>query len=276
MPNIKELQAKAIAVRKELLQTIYIGGTGHTGGALSSTDLLVGLFYYKMKHDPKNPLWDERDRFLLSKGHSVEGYYTILADCGYFPKEELKTFSKFKSRLIGHPSTKVPGVEMNTGSLGHGLPVGVGMAIAFKMDNKDNKVYVLMGDGEQAEGSIWEAAMAASNYKLDNIVGIVDRNHLQISGNTEDVMKLEDFSAKWTAFGWDVQQINGNNMDEIIKAYDSVCTKNGKPHLIIANTIKGKGVSFMENVAKWHHGVPTEEQLKVALEELDCQLKELM
>lgn len=276
MNSIKDLQAKAIQIRKELLQIIVDGETGHTGGALSSADILVALFYYKLKHDPKNPKWEGRDRFLLSKGHCVEGYYAILADSGYFPKEELKTFSKFKSRLIGHPSTKVPGIEMNTGSLGHGLPVGVGMAQGFKMDECPNMVYVLMGDGEQAEGSVWEGAMAAANYKLDNLVAIVDRNHLQISGNTEDVMRLEDFAAKWRAFGWDVNEMNGNDMGQILSALDNASALGGKPHMIIAHTTKGKGVSFMENVAKWHHGVPTAEQLKQAWAELDEQMAALI
>lgn len=275
MNTIKELQAKAIQIRKELLQVIVDGKTGHTGGSLSSADILVALFYYKLKHDPQNSKWEGRDRFLLSKGHSVEGYYSILADIGYFPKEELKTFSKFKSRLIGHPSTKVPGVEMNTGSLGHGLPIAVGMAKGFKMQNLPNRVYVLMGDGEQAEGSVWEGAMAAANYNLDNLVAIVDRNHLQISGDTEDVMRLEDFPAKWRAFGWEVTEIDGNDMGKIISALDSTSALNGKPHMIIAHTTKGKGVSFMENVAKWHHGVPTAEQLKQAWAELDEQLATL-
>lgn len=273
--NVKQLKLKAVEIRKQLLAMIYEGKTGHTGGALSCTDILVSLFYYKMKIDPKNPKMETRDRFLLSKGHSVEGYYSILADLGFFPKEELMTFSKFKSRLIGHPSTKVPGVEMNTGSLGHGLPVGVGMAIAAKKKESDSRVYVLMGDGEQAEGSIWEAAMAGANYKLDNLVAIVDRNRLQISGCTEDVMALEDFHAKWKAFGWDVTECRGNDIEDICRALDYCDSKNNKPHMIIANTTKGKGVSFMENVAKWHHGVPSEDQLKTAYQELDTLAKEI-
>ena len=275
MTSITDLRKKAIEIRKGLLQTICDGQTGHTGGALSSADILTALFYYKMKHDPANPKWEDRDRFILSKGHSVEGYYNILADMGYFPKEELKTFSHFQSRLIGHPSTKVPGVEMNTGALGHGLPIAVGMALAGKRDHKDYHVYVLMGDGEQAEGSVWEGAMAAANYQLDHLVGIVDRNHLQISGDTEDVMALEDFAAKWRAFGWEVVEIDGNNMEQIVKTLDELPAGSGKPQMIIAHTVKGKGVSFMENAAKWHHGVPTPEQLAQALAELDACEKEL-
>lgn len=275
MKNVKELNLKAVYIRKSLLGMICEGKTGHTGGALSSTDILVALFYYKMRHNPKDPKWEDRDRFLLSKGHSVEGYYCILADMGYFPEEELMTFSKFKSRLIGHPSTKVPGVEMNTGSLGHGLPIGTGMALAAKKLGKSCKIYVLMGDGEQAEGSVWEAGMAAANYKLDNLVAIIDRNRLQISGNTEDVMALDDLPAKWRAFGWEVTHAEGNDIASLCTVLDSTDEQNGKPHMIIADTTKGKGVSFMENVAKWHHGVPSGEQMAIACSELDERVKEL-
>ena len=258
----------------DLLEMICEAGGGHTGGSLSSVDILVALHYGVMRIDPLNPKWADRDRFILSKGHSVEGYYTILADLGFFPKEELKTFSKYRSRLIGHPTVKVPGIEMNTGALGHGLPVAVGMAIAGKMDEKDYKVYVLMGDGEQAEGSIWEAAMAAGHYRLDNLVGIIDRNRLQISGNTENIMKLEDLKDKWSAFGWEVLEADGHDIEKLVDTFKSLPLKEGKPHLVLANTIKGKGVSFMENAAKWHHGVPNKEQLEQALKELEAQLKE--
>ena len=248
---------------------IFNAKTGHTGGSLSSVDILVALYYEMMKIDPKNPKWEARDRFVLSKGHSVEGYYTILADLGFFPKSELKNYSKFNSRLIGHPSVKVPGVEMNTGALGHGLSVAVGMALAGKVDKKDYKVYVLMGDGELAEGSIWEGAMAAGHYQLDNLIGIIDRNHLQISGNTETVMSLENLKEKWHAFGWHVLTVDGNNIEELVKVFKKIPTAKDKPHLIIANTTKGKGIPFIENDAAWHHKVPSEEQLKEALEILD-------
>ena len=271
----EELEIKALEIRKMLLNMVFEGKTGHTGGSLSSTDILVTLFYEIMRHDPKNPKWEDRDRFLLSKGHSVEGYYSVLADCGYFPAEELKTFSKFKSRLIGHPNTKVPGVEMNTGSLGHGLPVGVGMALGAKKQKKDIRVYVLMGDGELAEGSVWEAAMAGANYGLDNLIGIVDRNRLQISGDTEKVMALESLSEKWSAFGWEVSAAEGNDIQSLSDALRAAQKPSGRPHLIIARTTKGKGVSFMENAAKWHHGVPSEEQLDIALSELDRRIGEL-
>ena len=270
--RIKLLENKAIQIRKELLQMIYNSGTGHTGGSLSSVDILVALYYEIMEIDPQNPKWELRDRFVLSKGHSVESYYTILADLGFFPKDELKYFCKFNSSLIGHPSVKVPGIEMNTGSLGHGLSIAVGMALAGKMDDKNYKVYVLMGDGELAEGSIWEGAMSANHYKLDNLVGIIDRNKLQISGDTENIMSLENLEEKWRAFGWSVITLDGNNIKELIKKLKEIPMDKDKPHVIIANTIKGKGVPFIENNPKWHHKVPNEEQLKEALEILDCQL----
>ena len=272
MNRIEFLKNKAIQIRKELLQMIYDAKTGHTGGSLSSVDILVALYYEIMKIDPKNPKWESRDRFVLSKGHSVEGYYTILADSGFFPKDELKYFCKFNSRLIGHPSVKIPGVEMNTGALGHGLSVAVGMALAGKMDKKGYKVYVLMGDGELAEGSIWEGAMAARHYKLDNLIGIIDRNHLQISGNTENIMSLENLKEKWNSFGWNVLVEDGNNIKKMIDIFKKIPIVKEKPHLIIANTVKGKGVSFIENDAKWHHKVPNIEQLERAMKELDSQL----
>lgn len=275
MEKVKFLKRKAIETRIELLKMIYTAKTGHTGGALSSTDILVALHYEIMKLDPQNPKWAERDKFILSKGHSVEGYYVILADLGFFPKEELCTFSKFESRLIGHPTVKVPGIEMNTGALGHGLSAAIGMAMAAKMDEKDNKVYVLMGDGEQAEGSVWEASMSAGHYGLDNLVAVIDRNRLQISGNTEKVMKLDSLKDKWSSFGWEVREVDGNNMEELVATFKAAPFAKGKPSLVIANTVKGKGVSYMENVAKWHHGVPTPEQLEQALAELSLQMMEV-
>lgn len=245
---------------------IYEGETGHTGGALSSVDILVSLYYAVMNTDPADPKWPERDRFILSKGHSVEGLYCILADKGFFPQEELHTFSKYGSRLIGHPSMKVPGIEANTGALGHGLSIGVGMALGLKMNSRPQRVFVLMGDGELAEGSIWEAAMAASHYKLNNLTGIIDRNGLQISGDTEAVMALECLRAKWEAFGWAVTETDGHDHGALISQLNMSCAP--LPHLIIADTVKGKGVAFMENNPKWHHGVPTDEQLAQALEDL--------
>lgn len=267
--SIEDLYIKAQNIRKDIINMIYTAKTGHTGGALSATDILTTLYYKVLNVSSDNPKMKNRDRFVLSKGHSVEPLWCILADKGFFPKEDLKTFSTFGSKLIGHPNNKVPGVEMNTGSLGHGLSVANGMALAGKKSNEDYRVYTLMGDGEQAEGSVWEAAMFASHYKLDNLVAIVDRNGLQISGATEDVMNIEPFEAKWKAFGWNVIGTNGNDISELIKAFESASLYKGKPTLIVANTTKGKGVSFIENQAQWHHKVPTDDELQTAMTELD-------
>ena len=272
--SIKELQKKAIQIRKELTKMIYYSGGGHIGGSLSSADILVSLYYHIMNINPKQPEYDNRDRFILSKGHSVEAYYAILNDLGFFPKEEINDYRKLGSRLIGHPNRKIPGVEMNTGALGHGLPIAVGMALAGKMDNRNYKVYTLMGDGELAEGSIWEAAMAGSNFNLDNLVAIIDRNKLQISGNTENIMKLENLVSRWSSFGWKVLEVDGNDINEIINAFNKLPVCKGKPHLIIAHTVKGKGISFVENNPKWHHNVPNKQQLQQALEELDIKMME--
>lgn len=271
---IDALEMKANQMRKSLLRMIYEAKTGHTGGSLSSVDIITILYNAVMRIDPKSPDWAERDRFILSKGHSVEGYYAVLADRGFFPEEELKTYCKFGTRLIGHPTVKVPGVEMNTGALGHGLSSGVGMALAGKMDNKNYRVFVLMGDGEQAEGSVWEAAMSAAHYRLDNLIATIDRNRLQISGNTEDVMKLESLNGKWASFGWKVTETDGNDMGKLLAVFNRIPLEQGKPTLIIANTVKGKGISFMENNAKWHHGVPDDEQYRKALSELDGRMEE--
>lgn len=259
----------------DLLDMIYKANGGHIGGSLSATDIIVALHYKIMRIDSQNPNWADRDRFILSKGHSVESYYAVLADLGFFPKEELKSYREFNSRLIGHPTHKVPGIEVNSGALGHGLSIGVGMALAGKMDKKDYRVYVLMGDGELAEGSIWEAAMAGSNYKLDNLIGIVDRNKLQISGSTEDVMKLENLKEKWSSFGWEVKEVDGNDIEKLLDCFANIPIIRQKPHLIIANTIKGKGISFMEDRAQWHHKVPNAAEFKKAMNELRLQMEGL-
>lgn len=274
--EITRLKRKALEIRKDLVTMIYEAGTGHTGGSLSCTDILTVLYYKIMNIDPNNPKWEDRDRYIQSKGHSVEAYWAILADKGFFPKEELKTFSQYKSRLIGHPNNKVPGVEMNTGALGHGLPIAAGMALAAKLDGKQYKVYTLMGDGELAEGSVWEAAMAASQYKLDNLIGIIDRNKLQITGRTEDVMGLEPLGDKWRSFGWEVVEVDGNDIAKLVDVFTSIPVSNGKPTVIIANTIKGKGISFAENVASWHHHVPSKEEYELAMKELLTQLEVLV
>jgi transketolase len=275
MQHTKELQTKAIKIRKRLLQLITEAKGGHTGGSLSSVDILVTLYFHEMKVDPANPQWLERDRFILSKGHSVEGYYCVLAEAGFFPADLLSTYGKFKSILAGHPTVKVPGIEVNSGALGHGLSIGVGMALAAKRDDKPNRVFVLMGDGEQGEGSIMEAANAASHYKLDNLTAIIDRNRLQISGNTENVMSLDDLGDRWKAYGWNVVQVDGNDMGQLMETFKQMSSETGKPHLMIANTIKGKGVSFIENKAEWHHKVPTGEQLELSMQELDKHLEDI-
>lgn len=275
MIDIKRLERKAAEIRMSVIDMIYEAGTGHTGSSLSNTDILTVLYYEVMKNDPANPNWEERDRYIQSKGHAVESYWAVLADKGYFPKEELKTFSKFNTRLIGHPNNKVPGVEMNTGALGHGLSISVGMALAAKMDHKDYRVFTLMGDGELAEGSVWEAAMAASQYKLDNLVGIVDRNRLQITGSTDDVMSNEPLDKKWESFGWDVIEVDGNDIAELVQVFHSIPKTEGKPTIILANTIKGKGISFAENEAGWHHHVPSQEEYELAMKELSKRLEVL-
>lgn len=268
------LEVKAIELRKEILQLIYDAKTGHTGSDLSCIDILVALYYHIMNVDPNDPDMENRDQYIQSKGHAAEALWTVLADKGFLEKEELKTFSKFDSRLIGHPNNQVNGVEMNTGSLGHGLPISVGIALAGKIDNKDFHTYTLMGDGELAEGSIWEGAMAASSYKLDNLTAIIDRNGLQISGKSEDVMSVEPLDEKWRAFGWDVSIVDGNDMASLIEVL-SEPNEPGKPKLIIAKTIKGKGFSLAEDQAGWHHKVPTEDELNKAMDELNQQLEVL-
>jgi transketolase len=265
-----ELVRKSLQIRKDLLSMIHAAGMGHTGGSLSNADILTTLYYSVMRHNPTDPKWEQRDRFVASKGHAVETIWCILADLGYFPKEELNTFCKFGTRLIGHPNNKVPGIEMNTGALGHGLSISVGMALAAKKDNNPYRVFCLMGDGEQAEGSVWEAAMAGAQYKLDNLIAIVDRNGLQISGATEDVMGIEPLDRKWEAFGWHVKIVDGHDFDVLTHAFESAPEVPGKPTLLIAKTIKGKGISFAENQPEWHHHVPSADQLQLAYAELDA------
>lgn len=270
--DISKSNKKAAQIRIDLLKMIYNSGMGHTGSSLSETDIITTLYYNVLKIKPENPDWPERDRFILSKGHGVEAYYCVLADLGYFPEKELNTFCQYKTRLIGHPSNKVPGVEVNTGSLGHGLSIAVGIALGAKMDKKNYRTFTLMGDGEQAEGSIWEAAMAAAHFKLDNLIGIIDRNRLQISGNTEEVMALDSLVEKWSSFGWKVREVDGHSIEELYNVLNTIPLKQGKPSLIIANTVKGKGVSFMEGKPEWHHRVPSEEELQMAINELSPTL----
>ena len=267
--DVKQLSLLAELSRKRLLEVIYNSKAGHTGGDLSCLNVLTALYFNFLNIDPEHLDDPERDRFILSKGHCAEALFVTLEARGILRKEVLDTLGHFDSPLAGHPTVDVPGIEVSSGALGHGLSIGVGMALAARMDGRDYRTFVLMGDGEQGEGSIYEAAMAAHQYKLSNLVAIIDRNHLQISGNTEDVMAIDDIRAKWSAFGWDVLEMNGDDMADICRVIDSVDYTNGKPHLIISETTKGLGVSYMENVAKWHHGVPNDEQYAQAVRELD-------
>jgi transketolase len=265
---MNKLWEKAMQIREDLVTLIYKSGGGHIGGDLSETDILVTLYYKYLHCSPSLLNNPNRDRFILSKGHSVETLYCILADLGYFPKSDLDNYSGFNSKYIGHPNNNVNGIEMNTGSLGHGLSLGVGMALAGKMDKKDYRVYVVMGDGESAEGSVWEAAMAASHYKLDNLTLFVDRNHLQISGDTENVMAQDSLQERWSAFGWNTITINGNKIGEISRAIETAQKNSDKPTVIIANTTKGSGCPSIENKAEWHHKLPTLAEYKILLAEI--------
>jgi transketolase len=275
MYSIKELEIKALEVRKRIIRLIYEAKTGHTGGSLSSVDILVVLYFGILNLKANDPDWAERDRFILSKGHSAEALYCVLREAGFFSEKILSSYGTFNSMLSGHPTVRVPGIELNSGALGHGLSVGVGMALTALRDHKSYKVYVLMGDGEQGEGSVMEAANAGSHYKLDNLIAIIDRNRLQISGNTEEVMSLNCLETRWNAYGWAVRQVNGNRIEELLNSLKNVPFEKGKPNMIIANTTKGKGVSFIEDMAAWHHKVPDEEQYIQSIQELDKQLEEL-
>jgi len=261
--------------RKRLIEIVYKAKAGHIGGDLSCLNILTVLYFDVMNTNPQVPKDPSRDRFVLSKGHCVESLYVTLEAAGFVPASVIDTLGQFGSILSGHPTIEVPGIEVNTGALGHGLSVAVGMALAAKMDAKPYKTFVLMGDGEQGEGSIYEAAMAAHQYKLDNLVAIIDRNHLQISGNTEDVMGIDNICSRWSAFGWDVQEMNGDDMADILRAFRQIDYANRCPHLLVAHTTKGKGVSYMEGIAKWHHGVPTPEQYEQAMSEISERIHQL-
>lgn len=267
--NIQELAIKSVEYRKKILQYIVGAKAGHTGGSLSCIDILNVLYNNVLKVSPETAKSPDRDRYIQSKGHCVEALFVVLADKGFFPEEDLNTLCKYQSHYIGHPTKKVKGVEQNTGALGHGLPMSVGTAIAGKLDEKDYRVFTLLGDGELPEGSNWEAALTASHYKLDNLCAIIDHNKLQITATTAEVCNTSPIDKKFESFGWAVREIDGNNVEEIQNAFDALPFEVGKPSLIIAHTIKGKGVSFMENQLKWHHGVPTQEQYIQANEELD-------
>ncbi len=273
--SIAELALRSEEIRKRLLEVVYRAKAGHIGGDLSSLNVLTALYMRVMNVDPKNPKMDGRDRFIMSKGHCVEALYCVLEAKGFITKELVDTYGEYMSVLAGHPTVEVPGIEFNSGALGHGLSLGVGCAIAAKMDGKGYRTFVLMGDGEQGEGSIYEAAMAGSNYGLDNLVAMIDRNGLQISDTTENVMRLESIDERWSAFGWDVVDVDGNDMGAIVNCLEGIDYANGKPHMVVLHTTKGYHVSFMENVLKWHHGVPTEEQYNVAMAEITKRIEEL-
>ena len=273
--KINELIKQSEINRRRLIEVIYNAKAGHIGGDLSCLNVLTALYFDILNVNAADPKNTDRDRFVLSKGHCVEALYVTLESKGFLKKEVLDTLGQYGSVLSGHPTIEVSGIEVNTGALGHGLPIGVGMAIAAKMDGKAYKTVVLMGDGEQGEGSIYEAAMAGNQYHLDNLVAIIDRNHLQISGNTENVMGIDNIHDRWSAFGWDVKTMNGDDMQSIIDTFNSIDYTNGKPHLLVSETTKGKGVSFMENIAKWHHGVPSQEQYEAAMKEITERIDNL-
>jgi transketolase len=265
----KELKARSINYRKKILKYIVGAKAGHTGGSLSCTDILNVLYNKVLNVSPQNFTSPDRDRYIQSKGHCVEALFVVLADKGFFPESDLNTMCKYKSHYIGHPTKKVKGVEQNTGALGHGLPLSVGTALAAKMDKKNYRVFTLLGDGELPEGSNWEAALTGAHYKLDNLCAIVDKNNLQITASTQDVCNTDPLDKKWEAFGWAVKEVNGNDVEELLNAFDALPFEKGKPSVIIAHTTKGKGVSYMENELKWHHGVPTNAEYETAIRELD-------
>lgn len=265
----KELIAKSVNYRKKILKYIVGAKAGHTGGSLSCVDILNVLYNSVLNVSPENFTSPDRDRYIQSKGHCVEALYVVLADKGFFPEDDLNTLCQYKSHYIGHPTRKVHGVEQNTGALGHGLPISVGTALAAKMDDKAYHVFTLLGDGELPEGSNWEAALTAAHYKLDNLCAIIDNNKLQITGANADVCNTYPIDSKFESFGWAVKEVDGHDINALKEAFAALPFEKGKPSLIIAHTIKGKGVSFMENSVKWHHGVPDKEQYEIAIAELD-------
>jgi len=268
--SVAELERMAKKLRRHVITMIATAGSGHPGGSLSAADIVTTLYFKIMRHDPRNPQWPDRDRFILSKGHAAPVLYAALAECGYFPVDELSTLRKLDSRLQGHTDRLLtPGVEMSSGSLGQGLSFGIGIALAGKLDARDYQVYVLLGDGECDEGQIWEAAMAAAHYKIDNLTAIVDHNEIQLAGRTCDIMNLEPLADKWRSFNWHVLDINGHDINQILQAAKKAQEVKQRPTVIIAHTIKGKGVSFMENNVDFHGKAPTPEETERALKELE-------
>lgn len=264
-----ELVWKSIQYRKTIFTIIHQANAGHTGGSLSCIDILNVLYNRVMNVSPETFAHADRDRYIQSKGHSVEALYTVLADKGFYPARELETLNRYNSHFIGHPTRKVPGVEQNTGALGHGLPIAVGTALAAKKDGRSYRVFTLLGDGELEEGSNWEASMSAAHYRLDNLVVIVDYNKLQITGPVETVTGITDLVQKFTAFGYAVREVDGNAIPELVDLFAALPFQSGKPNLVLAHTVKGKGVSFTENQVGWHHHVPTAAELAAALAELN-------
>ncbi len=273
--TIKGLEKKSIDIRRDILTMLEKAGSGHTGGSLSIVEILVSLYYGRLNVNPKDPDNRDRDKFVLSKGHGCPALYAVLADQGFFPKDELWTLRKIGSRLQGHPQHGLPGLEISSGSLGQGLSVAIGMALGDKMDGVDAKIYCLMGDGETNEGQVWEAAMTGAHYKLDNLCGIVDFNKLQIDGLCCEVMDMAEYCKKWEYFGWYTIEIDGHDFEQLNKAFDEAASVKGKPQIIIAHTVKGKGISFIENKVDWHGVAPKPDELEKALAELDEQEKAL-
>ena len=267
--GVDELDAIARELRRNVVKMTYTAGSGHPGGSLSEIEILTALYFRVLRHDPHNPGWPDRDRFILSKGHACPGLYATLARCGYFPEEELWSFRTIDSRLQGHAHTMTPGVEMNSGSLGQGLSFGIGDALAARIDGKGRRTYVLLGDGECDEGQVWEAAMAAAHYKLDQLTAFIDRNRIQNDRFTSEVMELEPLGAKWRAFGWKVLEIDGHSIPQVLDALAKARRTRGRPAVIIGHTVKGKGVSFMENNPDFHGRAPTKDEYEQAMRELE-------
>ncbi len=265
-----ELPAVALDIRKEVIRMLAQSGSGHPGGSLSAAEIVTCLYFHAMRHDPKNPQWEDRDRFVLSKGHGVPVVYAAMAIAGYFPRELLGTLRKLGSPLQGHPDTRfMPALEACTGSLGQGLSIATGLALAMKMDKKEQRVYALISDSENEEGQTWEAAGFAGFHKLDRLIAIMDYNKFQLDGAIKDIQDLEPLRAKWESFRWNVQEVNGHSIPELLAALDKAKQVKDQPHMIIANTVKGKGVSFMENNNYFHGVAPTQEEMQAALKELD-------
>jgi len=276
MKKIHNLDIAAVKIRKHIIEMLYTAASGHPGGSLSATDVLVALYYNHMHHNPKKPKDPNRDRFILSKGHAAPALYAVLAEQGYFPIKELKNLRQINCMLQGHPACcYTPGIEASTGSLGHGLSFAIGVALSAKLDKKNFRVFTLLGDGETDEGQIWEAAAAASHYRLDNLVALIDRNFLQIDGNTEEVFRLESVRDRWASFGWNVEEVDGHNIKEILQVLQSVEETKNKPSVIILDTVKGKGVSFMENNVDFHGVPPNQKEYELAMDELNMSQKKL-